>query len=95
MARIWVAPDRVFVTPGAVDVTNVVRQLWNTHQWCIDNGYAVPEDDDPVFEQFRELAGLPTQAEYEADKFARFRAHQEWLIKMQATNWGMTSEEGI
>jgi hypothetical protein len=95
MSRVVVVPDDEDVGAAALDVTNVVRQLWNTFQWCIDQGYGVDEDDDPAFEQFRAFAGLWTQEEYRADKERRFIAHTEWLRRMQLTNWGMTSEEGL
>lgn len=92
MARVVIVPDDEDVGAAALDVTNVVRQLWNTYQWCLDNGYGVPEDEEPAFEQFRAFADLPTQADYEADKFQQYRAHVEWLDRMRRTNWGMTTD---
>jgi hypothetical protein len=87
-AKVVVVPDDEDVGAAALDVTDIVRQLWHTHQWCIDNGYDVLDDHQEVFEGFRAFAGLPTQADYEAEKIARFRAHQEWLERMRRTDWG-------
>jgi hypothetical protein len=87
-AKVVVVPEDEDVGAAALDVTNVVRQLWNTHQWCLDNGYGVPEDVEPVFEQFRAFAGLPTQADYEEDKARRHREHEAWLEEMHRTDWG-------
>ena len=94
MAKIVVVPDEVDV-PGALDVTDVVRLLWNTSQWCVDEGYDVAEDYQPAFEEFRAAAGFWTQEQYVMDKFDRFRKHGEWLDEMRRTGWGMTTEGGL
>lgn len=93
MAKIMVVPDDVGV-PGALDVTNVVRQLWNTHQWTIDQGDAIPEESDPAFEEFRAFAGFPTQEDYKVDKKRRFVEHTEWLERMDRTDWGRKPDGG-
>lgn len=88
MSKIVVVPDDEDVGAAALDVTDVVLQLWNTHQWCLDQGYGVPGEDDPTFEEFRAFAGFWTQEDYRADKERRSREHAAWLDRMRRTDWG-------
>jgi hypothetical protein len=50
---------------------------------------------EPVLEEFRAAAGFWTQEEFAEDRRSQQRKHTEWLIRMQRTNWGMTTEEGL
>lgn len=95
MSRVVVVPDDEDVGAAALDVTDVVAQLWETHQHLIHDGNTPLGTDDPDFDQFRAFAGLPTQGEYEAERRRQFLEHSEWLDRMRRTNWGMTSEEGL
>ena len=90
--RVLIVPDDEDAGAAAFDVTDVVRRLWSTHQGCIRDGMTPDGDDDPVFEKFRAFAGLPTQEEYEAERYRKFVAHTEWLERMKRTNWGMNPD---
>lgn len=96
-ARVVVVPDwETYVGVDTdVDVTDVVRRLWATHQHLIHDGNTPDGDDDPRFEAVRALLGLPTQEEYEAKRREQVRIHADWLDRMRHTNWGMTAEEGL